>query len=79
MAKVSHASPRNHPAASPSAVPEALLTYEEVAERLGTTRRFPKRLAEERRIASVKVGRERRIPRSALDRWIADNTVSAVD
>jgi excisionase family DNA binding protein len=57
---------------------DRLLSYDQVADRLGTTRRFPKRLAEERRIESVKVGRERKIRESALERWIADNTTQAL-
>jgi excisionase family DNA binding protein len=52
-----------------------LLTVEQVAERLGTSVRFPRRLIEERRITFVKVGRHVRIPESELVAFIAANTV----
>ena len=53
--------------ASSSAVPvERLLTVAEVAELLGTTERFPRRLIAERRIRFVRVGRHVRIPESAV-------------
>lgn len=57
---------------------ERLLTVEQVAERLGTTVRFPRRLVEERRITFVKVGRHVRIPESAVRDFIAANTVEPV-
>jgi excisionase family DNA binding protein len=41
------------------------LSVAQVAERLGTTERFPRRLAAERRITFVKVGRHVRIPDQA--------------
>jgi excisionase family DNA binding protein len=41
---------------------ERLLTVGEVAELLGTTERFPRRLIAERRIRFVHVGRHVRIP-----------------
>ncbi|WP_327135574.1 excisionase family DNA-binding protein [Streptomyces sp. NBC_01343] len=47
----------------------------QVAELLGTTVRFPRRLIEERRITYVKVGRHVRIPESAVRAFIAANTV----
>ena len=59
-------------------VADRLLTVEQVAERLGTTVRFPRRLVEERRITYVKVGRHVRIPESALEAFIAANTVQPV-
>jgi excisionase family DNA binding protein len=62
--------------ATPPAEPQ-YLTYEEVAKRLQTTPRFAKRLCDERRIDYVVVGRERRIPQAALDRWIQENTKPA--
>ena len=43
---------------------DRLLTVEQVAEVLGTTVRFPRRLIEERRITFVKVGRHVRIRRA---------------
>lgn len=58
-----------------SNAPERYLSVPEVAERLGTTERFPRRLIAERRIAFVKVGRHVRIAESVLDAYIAANTV----
>jgi excisionase family DNA binding protein len=54
---------------------DRLLTVNQVAELLGTTGRFPRRLIEERRITYVKVGRHVRIPESAVREFIATNTV----
>ncbi|MCP3822513.1 excisionase family DNA-binding protein [Streptomyces sp. A3M-1-3] len=54
------------------------LSVVQVAEVLGTTVRFPRRLIEERRIAYVKVGRHVRIPESAVRAYIAANTVEPV-
>ncbi|MGI5485663.1 excisionase family DNA-binding protein [Microtetraspora malaysiensis] len=50
----------------------------EVAERLGTTERFPRRLIEERRITFVRIGRKVRIPESALDGFIAAGRVEPI-
>jgi excisionase family DNA binding protein len=52
-----------------------LLTVGQVAERLGTSVRFPRRLIAERRITFVKVGRHVRIPEAAVDQMIASGTV----
>ncbi|MFD9323642.1 excisionase family DNA-binding protein [Streptomyces sp. NPDC060053] len=54
---------------------ERYLNVDQVAELLGTTARFPRRLIEERRITYVKVGRHVRIPESAVREFIASNTV----
>ncbi|MFJ5213676.1 helix-turn-helix domain-containing protein [Streptomyces sp. NPDC088354] len=54
---------------------DRLLTVQEVAELLGTTVRFPRRLIEERRITFVKVGRHVRIPESAVSAFIAQHTI----
>ncbi|KAF4405984.1 excisionase family DNA-binding protein [Streptomyces lycii] len=51
------------------------LSVGQVAELLGRTVRFPRRLIEERRITYVKVGRHVRIPESAVREFIAANTV----
>ncbi|MEU3253322.1 excisionase family DNA-binding protein [Streptomyces sp. NPDC006997] len=51
------------------------LSVDQVAELLGTTVRFPRRLIEERRIRYVKVGRHVRIPESALRDYLASRTV----
>jgi excisionase family DNA binding protein len=58
---------------------QRLLTVGEVAERLGTTVRFPRRLIAERRIRYVKVGRHVRIPEVAVDDWIAASTIEALE
>ncbi|MBB6174705.1 excisionase family DNA binding protein [Nocardiopsis mwathae] len=52
-----------------------LLTVDEAAERLNTSKRYPRRLIEERRITFVKIGRHVRIPESALDDFIAGGLV----
>jgi excisionase family DNA binding protein len=57
---------------------ERLLTVSQVAEVLGTTERFPRRLISERRITFVRVGRHVRIPESALSKFIADGLVAPV-
>ena len=54
---------------------ERLLTVAEVAELLGTTERFPRRLVAERRIRFVRIGRHVRIPESALCELITDGLV----
>ncbi|MEU0740702.1 helix-turn-helix domain-containing protein [Streptomyces sp. NPDC006134] len=51
------------------------LSVDQVAELLGTSVRFPRRLVEERRIRYVKVGRHVRIPASALEEFIASRMV----
>ncbi|MFE1909562.1 helix-turn-helix domain-containing protein [Streptomyces gardneri] len=55
-----------------------LLTVDQVAELLGTTVRFPRRLIEERRITFVKVGRHVRIPEPAVEAFVATHTVQPV-
>ncbi|QMU75521.1 excisionase family DNA-binding protein [Streptacidiphilus sp. PB12-B1b] len=55
-----------------------LLTVAQVAELLGTTERFPRRLIEERRIEFVHVGRHVRISEAAVHAYLAANTVPAV-
>jgi excisionase family DNA binding protein len=54
------------------------LTIDQVAELLGTTARFPRRLIAERRITFVKVGRHVRIPESAVEAYIVANTVQPI-
>jgi excisionase family DNA binding protein len=54
---------------------EELLSVEDAARVLGTGVRFARRLISERRIRFVRVGRHVRIPRSALEAFIADGTV----
>ncbi|HEY7262022.1 MAG TPA: excisionase family DNA-binding protein [Trebonia sp.] len=57
---------------------ERHLTVVEVAELLGTTERFPRRLIAERRIRFVRVGRHVRIPESAVREFIAAGLVEPV-
>jgi excisionase family DNA binding protein len=57
---------------------ERLLTVAQVADLLGTTERFPRRLIAERRITFVRVGRHVRIPESAVRDFIAASTVEPV-
>jgi excisionase family DNA binding protein len=49
---------------------ERLLTVVQVAELLGTSERFPRRLTAERRIKFLRVGRHVRVPESALREFI---------
>lgn len=55
-----------------------LLTVEQVAERLGTSVRFPRRLISERRITFVHVGRHVRIPERELEDFIALHTTNPI-
>jgi excisionase family DNA binding protein len=57
---------------------ERLLTVGQVAELLGTTERFPRRLIAERRVRFVRVGRHVRIPESALSEFIEAGQVQRV-
>ena len=57
---------------------DRLLTVAQVADVLGTTERFPRRLIEERRIRFVRVGRHVRIPESALREFIAAGLVEPI-
>jgi excisionase family DNA binding protein len=54
------------------------LSVDQVAELLGTTARFPRRLIEERRIRYVKVGRHVRIPESAVEEFIQARTIEPI-
>ncbi len=56
---------------------DKLLTVDQVAERLGTSPRFVRRLVFERRIAFVKVGRHVRISAADLDAFLAQGRVDA--
>jgi excisionase family DNA binding protein len=59
-------------------VPERYLSIPEVAERLGTTERFPRRLIEERRIEFKRFGRHVRIAESVLKAYIDGCTVAPI-
>ena len=56
---------------------ERHLTVAEVAELLGTTERFPRRLIAERRIRFIRMGRHVRIPESAVREFIAAGLVES--
>jgi excisionase family DNA binding protein len=56
---------------------DRLLSPQEVADRLGTSLRFVRRLVLERRIPFIKVGRHVRIATSDLDAFIAAGRVEA--
>lgn len=58
---------------------DTLLTVQEVAERLGTSVAFPRRLILERRIRFVKLGRLVRIPESAVAAMVEAGTVEPVE
>jgi excisionase family DNA binding protein len=57
---------------------DRLLDVNQVAEILGKTPRFPRRLIAERRITFVRVGRSVRIPESAVQEYIRANTVEPI-
>jgi excisionase family DNA binding protein len=59
-------------------VNDRFLSVDQVAEVLGTSARFPRRLIAERRITFVKVGRHVRIPESAVDAYITEHTVEPI-
>ena len=57
---------------------EHLLTVGQVAELLGTSERFPRRLIAERRIRFVRIGRHVRTPESAVREFIQAGLVEPV-
>lgn len=56
----------------------AMLTVPEVAERLGTSQRFVRRLIAERRIPYTKLGKHVRLADGDVDAFIASGRVEAV-
>jgi len=56
---------------------DKLLTVDQVAERMGTSPRFVRRLVFERRIAFIKVGRHVRISAADLDAFLVEGRVDA--
>jgi excisionase family DNA binding protein len=60
---------------TPTKQTDRYLSIPEVAERLGTTERFPRRLIEERRIEFKRFGRHVRISERVLTEWIDSCTV----
>lgn len=63
--------PPNSPQVTRKPESGRLLSVEEVAARLGTTVRFPRRLIEERRIEFIRIGRHVRIAEDVLVAYIA--------
>jgi excisionase family DNA binding protein len=57
----------------------ALITLEEVALRLGTSVRHVRRIADERRIPIVKVGRFVRFDGHEIEHWIDDQRIGVLD
>jgi excisionase family DNA binding protein len=55
-----------------------LMTCQQAGEYTNTSERMMRRLAAERRIEIVKVGRHVRIDRATLDQWLTTNTRRAV-
>ena len=70
--------PRDAGRLSARAPVERLLTVAEVAELLGTTDRFPRRLIAERRIRFVRLGRHVRIPESAVREFVTAGVVEPI-
>ncbi len=52
-------------------MPETFLTVKEVARRLAVGRTTVYELIARQELMAIKIGRARRIPESALERWIA--------
>jgi excisionase family DNA binding protein len=71
--------PAPAPAAAPTSEPRPdLLTVAEAAAYTNTSERFARRLVSDRRVPVVKLGKHVRIPRTALDEYIAANTRNVV-
>lgn len=54
-------------------MPETLLTVKDVAQRLAIGRTTVYELISRGGLKTIKIGRARRIPESALDEWIAQH------
>ena len=66
------------PVSEPSRpAPDRFLSIPEVAERLGTTQRFARRLVEERRIEFKRFGRHVRVSERVLTEYINSCTVTS--
>lgn len=76
---VAHGRPLRCPDCGEMRSSAALLTLEDVACRLGTSLRHARRLADERRIPIVKVGRFVRFDAHELEHWIDDHRIGVVD
>ncbi len=64
--------------ARPAPLEEMYMDVKALAKLLGTTERFPRRLVAERRIRYLKVGTHVRFPASAVEEFLATNTVEAI-
>ncbi|CAD5968034.1 DNA binding domain-containing protein, excisionase family [Streptomyces sp. KY75] len=64
--------------ARPAPLEETYLNVKALAKLLGTTERFPRRLVAERRIRYLKVGTHVRFPASAVEEFLATNTVEPI-
>ena len=58
------------------ATTQVLLDITQLAERLGVSERFVRRLVEERRIPFLKIGKYVRFDPDDVDRWIAHQRIS---
>lgn len=56
----------------------ALISVEQLADELGVTVRYVRRIVAERRIAYVKVGHLVRFQRDEVERWVDANRVNAL-
>jgi excisionase family DNA binding protein len=55
-----------------------MISVEQLADELGVTVRYVRRIIAERRISYVKVGHLIRFPRAEVERWIEANRVYAL-
>ena len=65
-------------ASVPSPSRPALMTIEELADRLGVTVRHVRRLVSERRVPYMKWGHLLRFDPKAIDRWLDERAVNVV-
>jgi len=56
----------------------ALISVEQLADELGVTVRYVRRIVAERRISYVKVGHLVRFQRDEVERWVDANRVNAL-
>lgn len=71
MCEFAHVNNRFIPSWKETNVGEILLTVNEAAARLAIGRTMLYELIARRELRTVKIGRARRVPESALDEWIA--------
>ena len=58
-----------------AALPDELLDSAAIAQRLGVTERFIRRLVDERRVPFIKIGRFVRFDASTVEQWLAEQRV----